>query len=114
FFYPCCVVVLCPQTLVVFPCHFGSPDSTVCDCHRKNSRVQISRAKLEDSGNYTCVAENLLGNSNSTSTVHVQSITTTPSSGSGHARRCNDSEKAYCVNGGDCYFIHGINQFSCK
>ncbi|XP_036824117.1 neuregulin 2a isoform X3 [Oncorhynchus mykiss] len=41
-------------------------------------------------------------------------ITTTPSPGSGHARRCNDSEKAYCVNGGDCYFIHGINQFSCK
>uniref|UniRef100_A0A674EQT9 Neuregulin 2a n=1 Tax=Salmo trutta TaxID=8032 RepID=A0A674EQT9_SALTR len=81
---------------------------------KKNSRVQISRAKLEDSGNYTCVAENLLGNSNSTSTVHVQSITTTPSPGSGHARRCNDSEKAYCVNGGDCYFIHGINQFSCK
>ncbi|XP_071220687.1 neuregulin 2a isoform X2 [Salvelinus alpinus] len=81
---------------------------------QKNSRVQISRAKLEDSGNYTCVAENLLGNSNSTSTVHVQSITTTPSPGSGHARRCNDSEKAYCVNGGDCYFIHGINQFSCK
>ncbi|XP_041707478.2 pro-neuregulin-2, membrane-bound isoform-like [Coregonus clupeaformis] len=81
---------------------------------QKNSRVQISRAKLEDSGNYTCVAKNLLGNSTSTSTVHVQGITTTPSPGSGHARRCNDSEKAYCVNGGDCYFIHGINQFSCK
>nr|XP_046172188.1 pro-neuregulin-2, membrane-bound isoform-like isoform X1 [Oncorhynchus gorbuscha] len=81
---------------------------------QKNSRVQISRAKLEDSGNYTCVAENLLGNSNSTSTVHVQSITTTLSPGSGHARRCNDTEKDYCVNGGDCYFIHGINQLSCK
>lgn len=41
-------------------------------------------------------------------------VTTTPSPGSGHARRCNDTEKAYCVNGGDCYFIHGINQLSCK
>uniref|UniRef100_A0A6Q2YAW1 Neuregulin 2a n=1 Tax=Esox lucius TaxID=8010 RepID=A0A6Q2YAW1_ESOLU len=81
---------------------------------KKNSRVQIVRAKLEDSGNYTCVAENLLGNSNSTSTVHVQSITTTLSPGSGHARRCNDTEKTYCVNGGDCYFINGINQLSCK
>uniref|UniRef100_A0A3P9ALT7 Neuregulin 2a n=1 Tax=Esox lucius TaxID=8010 RepID=A0A3P9ALT7_ESOLU len=81
---------------------------------QKNSRVQIVRAKLEDSGNYTCVAENLLGNSNSTSTVHVQSITTTLSPGSGHARRCNDTEKTYCVNGGDCYFINGINQLSCK
>eukprot|EP00064_Thunnus_orientalis_P005475 superscaffoldBa00000537_g5489 len=80
----------------------------------KNSRVQISRAKLEDSGNYTCVVENPLGKDNSTGTVNVQSITTTLSPGSGHARRCNDTEKAYCVNGGDCYFIHGINQLSCK
>ncbi|XP_062289120.1 pro-neuregulin-2, membrane-bound isoform-like [Scomber scombrus] len=81
---------------------------------QKNSRVQINRAKLEDSGNYTCVVENQLGKDNSTGTVSVQSITTTPSPGSGHARRCNDTEKAYCVNGGDCYFIHGINQLSCK
>lgn len=42
------------------------------------------------------------------------SVTTTLSPGSGHARRCNDTEKAYCVNGGECYFIHGINQLSCK
>lgn len=81
---------------------------------QKNSKVQISRAKLEDSGNYTCVVENPLGKDNSTGIVNVQSITTTPSPGSGHARRCNDTEKAYCVNGGDCYFIHGINQLSCK
>ncbi|KAJ0004496.1 hypothetical protein NQD34_010710 [Periophthalmus magnuspinnatus] len=81
---------------------------------QKNSRVQISRAKLEDSGNYTCVVENSLGKDNSTGTVNVQSITTTVSPGSGHARRCNDTEKAYCVNGGDCYFTHGINQLSCK
>ncbi|XP_064181887.1 pro-neuregulin-2, membrane-bound isoform-like isoform X4 [Anguilla rostrata] len=40
--------------------------------------------------------------------------TTTLSPGSGHARRCNETERAYCVNGGDCYFIHGINQLSCK
>uniref|UniRef100_A0A3B4G9I0 Pro-neuregulin-2, membrane-bound isoform-like n=1 Tax=Pundamilia nyererei TaxID=303518 RepID=A0A3B4G9I0_9CICH len=81
---------------------------------KKNSRVQISRAKLEDSGNYTCVVENLLGKDNSTGTVNVQSMTTTLSPGSGHARKCNDTERAYCVNGGDCYFFHGINQLSCK
>ncbi|XP_064207846.1 neuregulin 2a isoform X3 [Anguilla rostrata] len=80
----------------------------------KNSRVQINRARLEDAGNYTCVAENLLGKENSTGTINVQSITTTLSPGSGHARRCNETEKTYCVNGGDCYFIHGINQLSCK
>ncbi|TRY58431.1 hypothetical protein DNTS_002058 [Danionella cerebrum] len=68
---------------------------------KKNSKVQIGSAKLEDSGNYTCVAENIVGKANGTSTVHVQSITTTLSPGSGHARRCNDTEKTYCVNGGD-------------
>ncbi|XP_078786928.1 neuregulin 2a isoform X3 [Oryzias latipes] len=80
----------------------------------KSSRVQISKAKLEDSGNYTCVVENLVGKDNSTGTVNVQSITTTPSPGSGHARKCNETQKAYCVNGGDCYFIDGIKQLSCK
>ncbi|KAJ3588864.1 hypothetical protein NHX12_009718, partial [Muraenolepis orangiensis] len=39
----------------------------------RNSRLQISRAKLEDSGNYTCVVENALGRQNATRTVHVQS-----------------------------------------
>ncbi|KAJ8246805.1 hypothetical protein GJAV_G00255580 [Gymnothorax javanicus] len=81
---------------------------------KKNSRIQINKARLEDSGNYTCVAENMHGRDNSTSSVNVQSSTTTLSPGSGHARRCNETEKAYCVNGGDCYFIHGINHLSCK
>ncbi|XP_076877453.1 neuregulin 2b isoform X2 [Brachyhypopomus gauderio] len=82
--------------------------------NKKNSKIQISRVRLEDSGNYTCVVENSLGKENSTSYVNVQSITTTLSPGSSHARKCNETEKAYCVNGGDCYFIHGINQLSCK
>ncbi|XP_033955825.1 neuregulin 2a isoform X4 [Pseudochaenichthys georgianus] len=80
----------------------------------RNSKLQINRAKLEDSGNYTCVVENTLGKDNSTGTVNVQSITTTPPPASGHARKCNDTEKAYCVNGGDCYFIHGIDKLACK
>ncbi|XP_029021591.1 neuregulin 2b isoform X3 [Betta splendens] len=83
--------------------------------NKKNSKVQIGRVRAEDSGNYTCVAENSLGQENATSAIRVQiSTTTTPAPGASHARRCNDSEKAYCVNGGDCYFIHGINQLSCK
>ncbi|MCI4386484.1 hypothetical protein PGIGA_G00062870 [Pangasianodon gigas] len=40
---------------------------------KKNSKVQIANARLEDSGNYMCVVENDSGSSNSTSTVHVQS-----------------------------------------
>ncbi|XP_034167056.1 neuregulin 2a isoform X7 [Pangasianodon hypophthalmus] len=78
---------------------------------KKNSKVQIANARLEDSGNYMCVVENDSGSSNSTSTVHVQS---TLPPGSGHERRCNETEKGYCVNNGECYFIHGINQLSCK
>ncbi|XP_046723527.1 neuregulin 2a isoform X4 [Silurus meridionalis] len=81
---------------------------------KKNSKVQISSARLQDSGNYMCVVENDSGSSNSTSTVHVQSITTALPPGSGHERRCNETEKGYCVNNGECYFIHGINQLSCK
>ncbi|XP_051505239.1 neuregulin 2b [Myxocyprinus asiaticus] len=81
---------------------------------KKNSKLHISRVRLEDSGNYTCMVQNSLGRENATSYVNVQSITTTLSPGSSHARKCNETEKTYCVNGGDCYFIHGINQLSCK
>uniref|UniRef100_A0A673VTP7 Neuregulin 2b n=1 Tax=Salmo trutta TaxID=8032 RepID=A0A673VTP7_SALTR len=69
--------------------------------NKKNSKVQINRARLEDSGNYTCVVENMLGQESTTSSISVQSLTTTLSPGSSHARRCNDTEKSYCVNGGD-------------
>ncbi|GAA6072103.1 neuregulin 2b isoform X1 [Tachysurus ichikawai] len=41
--------------------------------NKKNSKVQISQVRLEDSGNYTCVAENSLGKDNSTSYISVQS-----------------------------------------
>ncbi|KAM3612511.1 uncharacterized protein V6R79_009485 [Siganus canaliculatus] len=82
--------------------------------NKKNSKVQISRVRVEDSGNYTCVAENSVGQQNVSSIISVQILTTTPSPGVSHARRCNDSEKTYCVNGGNCYFIHGINQLFCK
>ncbi|XP_051514312.1 pro-neuregulin-2, membrane-bound isoform-like isoform X2 [Myxocyprinus asiaticus] len=82
--------------------------------NKKNSKLHINRVRLEDSGNYTCVVENSLGRENATSYVNIQSITTTLSPGSSHARKCNETEKTYCVNGGDCYFINGINQLSCK
>ncbi|TSK28119.1 Pro-neuregulin-2, membrane-bound isoform [Bagarius yarrelli] len=41
--------------------------------NKKHSKVQISQVRLEDSGNYTCVAENSLGKDNSTSYISVQS-----------------------------------------
>ncbi|XP_028669315.1 pro-neuregulin-2, membrane-bound isoform-like isoform X2 [Erpetoichthys calabaricus] len=127
---------------------------------RRNSRLQITKVKASDAGEYTCEAENAVGSNSSKSFVTVQSDTlygspspilddtskqsvaslssvtqnatqhtsqaggslkpltenfsTTPSPGSGHARKCNETEKAYCVNGGICYYIDGINQLSCK
>ncbi|KAK7899454.1 hypothetical protein WMY93_020307 [Mugilogobius chulae] len=83
--------------------------------NKKNSKLQISRVRVEDSGNYTCVAENSLGQENATSFISVHLLSTTsPPPGVSYARPCNESEKTYCVNGGDCYIIHGINQLSCK
>ncbi|XP_062909484.1 pro-neuregulin-2, membrane-bound isoform-like isoform X2 [Mobula hypostoma] len=83
---------------------------------KKNSRLQISKLKVEDAGEYACEAENSLGKDVSKTTVSVQAAaaTTTLSPESGHARRCNESDKSYCVNGGVCYYIDGINELSCK
>lgn len=38
---------------------------------------------MEDSGNYTCVVENLLGKDNSTGSVHVQSSESSAAPGTG-------------------------------
>ncbi|XP_063043784.1 neuregulin 2b [Engraulis encrasicolus] len=82
--------------------------------NKKSSKMQISRMRLEDAGSYSCMAENMVGRDNASSTITVHSFTTTLSPASSHTRQCNETEKAYCVNGGDCYVIHGINQLSCK
>eukprot|EP00062_Callorhinchus_milii_P019674 gi/632974489/ref/XP_007903708.1/ PREDICTED: pro-neuregulin-2, membrane-bound isoform isoform X3 [Callorhinchus milii] len=96
---------------------------------KKNSRLHINKVKLQDAGEYTCEAENGQGKVTSKCTINVQaaptptpspnlstpSPTPTPESPeSGHARRCNKTETSYCVNGGVCYYIDGINKLSCK
>ncbi|XP_051058335.1 pro-neuregulin-2, membrane-bound isoform isoform X1 [Phodopus roborovskii] len=81
---------------------------------RKNSRLQFNKVKLEDAGEYVCEAENILGKDTVRGRLHVNSVSTTLSSWSGHARKCNETAKSYCVNGGVCYYIEGINQLSCK
>uniref|UniRef100_A0A8C3W8G5 Pro-neuregulin-2, membrane-bound isoform n=1 Tax=Catagonus wagneri TaxID=51154 RepID=A0A8C3W8G5_9CETA len=81
---------------------------------RKNSRLQFSPVKVEDAGEYVCEAENILGKDTVRGRLFVNSVSTTLSSWSGHARKCNETAKSYCVNGGVCYYIEGINQLSCK
>ncbi|XP_058917241.1 pro-neuregulin-2, membrane-bound isoform isoform X1 [Kogia breviceps] len=81
---------------------------------RKNSRLQFNKVKVEDAGEYVCEAENILGKDTVRGRLFVNSVSTTLSSWSGHARKCNETAKSYCVNGGVCYYIEGINQLSCK
>ncbi|XP_037658242.1 pro-neuregulin-2, membrane-bound isoform isoform X5 [Choloepus didactylus] len=81
---------------------------------RKNSRLQFNKVKVEDAGEYVCEAENVLGKDAVRGRLYVNSVSTTLSSWSGHARKCNETAKSYCVNGGVCYYIEGINQLSCK
>uniref|UniRef100_A0A8C0C2S4 Neuregulin 2 n=1 Tax=Buteo japonicus TaxID=224669 RepID=A0A8C0C2S4_9AVES len=79
---------------------------------KKISRLQFNKVKLEDAGEYSCEAENVLGKDTAKGSLNVKSVTTTLSSWSGHARKCNETAKSYCVNGGVCYYIEGINQLS--
>ncbi|XP_072854500.1 pro-neuregulin-2, membrane-bound isoform isoform X3 [Pogona vitticeps] len=81
---------------------------------KKNSRLQFNKVKVEDAGEYTCEAENVLGTDAVKGTLTVRSVSTTLSSGPGHTRQCNETVKSYCVNGGVCYYIEGINQLSCR
>ncbi|NXP87175.1 NRG2 protein, partial [Passerina amoena] len=81
---------------------------------KRISRLQFNKVKLEDAGEYSCEAENALGKDTVKGSLNVKSVTTTLSSWSGHARKCNETAKSYCVNGGVCYYIEGINQLSCK
>ncbi|XP_028594096.2 pro-neuregulin-2, membrane-bound isoform isoform X1 [Podarcis muralis] len=81
---------------------------------KKNSRLQFNKVKVEDAGEYTCEAENVLGRDTVRGSLNVKSVTTTLSSGPGHTRQCNETVKSYCVNGGVCYYIEGINQLSCR
>uniref|UniRef100_A0A8D0KJ01 Neuregulin 2 n=1 Tax=Salvator merianae TaxID=96440 RepID=A0A8D0KJ01_SALMN len=81
---------------------------------KKNSRLQLNKVRVEDAGEYSCEAENVLGKDVVKGILNVRSVTTTLSSGPGHTRQCNETVKSYCVNGGVCYYIEGINQLSCR
>lgn len=81
---------------------------------RKVSELVIRKAKPSHAGSYTCTAINKQGEDSSNSNVAVTPATTSPTPWSGHARPCNESNRHYCVNGGQCFVIDGINKLSCK
>uniref|UniRef100_UPI00398ED3A9 pro-neuregulin-1, membrane-bound isoform isoform X2 n=1 Tax=Pristiophorus japonicus TaxID=55135 RepID=UPI00398ED3A9 len=81
---------------------------------RKESELLIRKVKPSHAGEYTCEAINQQGEDRSISNIAVTPVTTSPTPWSGHARACNESERHYCVNGGQCFVINGINKLSCQ
>ncbi|XP_041107657.1 pro-neuregulin-1, membrane-bound isoform-like isoform X5 [Polyodon spathula] len=84
-----------------------------------SSDIQILKAKLSHTGQYMCEATNNHGTVRSVGNITVipglrapaptATTTTTASTlGTGHAIKCNDSEKNYCVNGGECFVLNTI------
>ncbi|XP_067901277.1 pro-neuregulin-1, membrane-bound isoform isoform X5 [Heterodontus francisci] len=81
---------------------------------RKESELLIRKVKPSHAGEYTCEAVNQQGEDRSISNIAVTPATTSPTPWSGHARPCNESDRHYCVNGGQCFVINGINKLSCQ
>uniref|UniRef100_A0A9J8BVT9 Pro-neuregulin-1, membrane-bound isoform n=1 Tax=Cyprinus carpio carpio TaxID=630221 RepID=A0A9J8BVT9_CYPCA len=72
----------------------------------KISELLIRKSTEADAGLYTCEAVNNLGKTNTTAnlTIKKTATSTTPSAKtSSHVTRCSESERNYCVNGGECY-----------
>ncbi|XP_061118451.1 pro-neuregulin-1, membrane-bound isoform isoform X2 [Conger conger] len=72
------------------------------------SELRFGKAKVSDSGMYTCEAINDLGRDQITAnmTVIKTATSTTPSvKTSSHVMPCSEREKKYCVNGGECFTL---------
>ncbi|XP_028827148.1 pro-neuregulin-1, membrane-bound isoform isoform X3 [Denticeps clupeoides] len=86
----------------------------------KVSELQFKSATLSDIATYTCEAINKLGKVSTSGnlTVITAATSTTPSlKTSSHVARCSDSEKSYCVNGGECFTLEltpGTTKFLCR
>ncbi|XP_050976806.1 pro-neuregulin-1, membrane-bound isoform isoform X4 [Labeo rohita] len=74
----------------------------------KISELLIRKSTEADAGLYTCEAINSLGKTNTTAslTISKTATSTTPSAKtSSHVTRCSESERNYCVNGGECFTL---------
>ncbi|KAM9137857.1 pro-neuregulin-1, membrane-bound isoform 6-T6 [Pangshura tecta] len=94
---------------------------------KKYSELHISKASLADAGEYTCKVSNKLGNDSSKASItitdtseHVfgiqastertnaSSSTSTSTTGTSHLTKCDVKQKAFCVNGGECYMVKDL------
>ncbi|XP_058645136.1 pro-neuregulin-1, membrane-bound isoform isoform X4 [Onychostoma macrolepis] len=74
----------------------------------KISELLIRKSTEADAGLYTCEAVNNLGKTNTTAslTIRKTATSTTPSAKtSSHVTRCSETERNYCVNGGECFTL---------
>uniref|UniRef100_A0A8C9EUW6 Pro-neuregulin-1, membrane-bound isoform n=1 Tax=Pavo cristatus TaxID=9049 RepID=A0A8C9EUW6_PAVCR len=94
---------------------------------KKYSELHIYRATLADAGEYACRVSSKLGNDStkasviitdtnepmlriqaSTEGTNTSSSTSTSTTGTSHLTKCDIKQKAFCVNGGECYMVKDL------
>ncbi|XP_075596576.1 pro-neuregulin-1, membrane-bound isoform isoform X8 [Balearica regulorum gibbericeps] len=77
---------------------------------KKYSELHIYRATLADSGEYVCRVSSKLGNDSTKASVIITdaNATSTSTTGTSHLTKCDIKQKAFCVNGGECYMVKDL------
>ncbi|KAM7025663.1 pro-neuregulin-1, membrane-bound isoform 7-T7 [Acridotheres tristis] len=77
---------------------------------KKYSELHIYRATLADAGEYICRVSSKLGNDSTKASVTITdtNATSTSTTGTSHLTKCDIKQKAFCVNGGECYMVKDL------
>ncbi|XP_059580561.1 pro-neuregulin-1, membrane-bound isoform isoform X8 [Alligator mississippiensis] len=77
---------------------------------KKYSELHIYRATLDDAGEYMCRVSSKLGNDSTKATIIITdtNATSTSTTGTSHLTKCDIKQKAFCVNGGECYMVKDL------
>ncbi|XP_071658077.1 pro-neuregulin-1, membrane-bound isoform isoform X9 [Patagioenas fasciata] len=77
---------------------------------KKYSELHIYRATLADAGEYACRVSSKLGNDSTKASVFIMdtNATSTSTTGTSHLTKCDIKQKAFCVNGGECYMVKDL------
>ncbi|XP_017677989.1 PREDICTED: pro-neuregulin-1, membrane-bound isoform isoform X12 [Lepidothrix coronata] len=77
---------------------------------KKYSELHIYRATLADAGEYVCRVSSKLGNDSTKASVIITdtNATSTSTTGTSHLTKCDVKQKAFCVNGGECYMVKDL------
>ncbi|XP_060093071.1 pro-neuregulin-1, membrane-bound isoform isoform X10 [Heteronotia binoei] len=77
---------------------------------KTSSELRISRASLDDAGEYTCKASNRFGNDSTKVRIVITNAnaTSTSTTGTSHLTKCDVNKKGFCVNGGECFMVKDL------